>query len=117
MRSLEGNHPPARRPMSRLARERFVNARTILATPPLVPEIALHVAREPYAIWQAASLAGADRPFWAFVWPGGQALARYILDRPAIVAGRHVLDLGSGSALRGVAATMCRPAACVSPGS
>ena len=26
-------------------------------------------------------------PWWAFAWAGGQALARYVLDNPALVAG------------------------------
>jgi predicted nicotinamide N-methyase len=43
-------------------------------------------------------------PFWAFAWAGGQALARYLLDQPNLVAGRRVLDLGSGSGLTAVAA-------------
>ena len=28
---------------------------------------------------------GLPPPFWAFAWAGGQALARYILDHPALV--------------------------------
>jgi predicted nicotinamide N-methyase len=59
-------------------------------------------------IWQATeeSLArsGVPPPFWAFAWAGGQALARYLLDRPEIVAGRAVLDFGSGSGLVAIAA-------------
>jgi predicted nicotinamide N-methyase len=50
---------------------------------------------------------GAQRgaaPFWAFAWAGGQALARYVLDHPAEVAGRFVLDFGAGSGLVGIAA-------------
>ena len=43
-------------------------------------------------------------PYWAFAWAGGQALARYLLDNPALVAGRNVLDLGSGSGLVAIAA-------------
>ena len=43
-------------------------------------------------------------PYWAFAWAGGQALARYLLDNPALVAGRRVLDLGSGSGLVAIAA-------------
>jgi predicted nicotinamide N-methyase len=45
-------------------------------------------------------------PFWAAAWPGGQALARYVLDSPAAVAGRSVLDIGSGSGLVAVAAAL-----------
>src|SRR5690606_30997751 len=47
---------------------------------------------------------GLPPPFWAFAWAGGQALSRYILDNPQIVAGRRVLDFGSGSGLIGIAA-------------
>lgn len=37
---------------------------------------------------------------------GGQALARYILDTPALVAGKQVVDLGSGSGLTAIAARL-----------
>src|SRR5690606_23471246 len=43
-------------------------------------------------------------PYWAFAWAGGQALARYILDRPEAVRGRRVLDFASGSGLVAIAA-------------
>jgi predicted nicotinamide N-methyase len=43
-------------------------------------------------------------PFWATAWGGGQAVARYVLDLPATVADRRVLDLGSGSGLVAIAA-------------
>jgi predicted nicotinamide N-methyase len=47
---------------------------------------------------------GLPPPFWAFAWAGGQALARFILDAPALVAGRRVLDFASGSGLVAIAA-------------
>ncbi|MBS0273463.1 MAG: methyltransferase [Proteobacteria bacterium] len=47
---------------------------------------------------------GVPPPYWAFAWAGGQALARYLLDNPAAVRGKSVLDLGSGSGLVGIAA-------------
>jgi predicted nicotinamide N-methyase len=50
-------------------------------------------------------------PWWAFAWAGGQALARYLLDNPALAAGRRVLDLGAGSALAGIAAMKAGAAA------
>ncbi len=86
----------------------FVRRNTAVTAPPLVPEIRLHLATEVTPIWQATedSLArgGVPPPFWAFAWAGGQALARYLLDDPAIVAGRTVLDFGSGSGLVAIAA-------------
>ena len=70
----------------------FVRRNTAVTAPPLVPEIRLHLATEVTPIWQATeeSLArsAVPPPFWAFAWAGGQALARYLLDHPAIVAGR-----------------------------
>ena len=27
-------------------------------------------------------------PFWAFWWPGGQSIARYVLDNPQLVRGK-----------------------------
>ena len=43
-------------------------------------------------------------PFWAFACPGGQAIARYILDYPSLVKNKSVLDLASGSGITGIAA-------------
>jgi predicted nicotinamide N-methyase len=47
---------------------------------------------------------GWETPFWAFAWPGGQSLARHLLDHPALVAGKTVLDFGAGGAVEGIAA-------------
>lgn len=47
---------------------------------------------------------GDDTPYWAYVWPGGAALAQHFLVRPNAVAGRTALDLGAGSGLVGIAA-------------
>lgn len=86
----------------------FVRRNTAIVTPPLLPEIRLHLATEVTPIWRASeeSLArgAVPPPFWAFAWAGGQALARYLLDRPETVAGRFVLDFGSGSGLVAIAA-------------
>jgi predicted nicotinamide N-methyase len=88
----------------------FVRANTHLMAPPLVPEVMLHVAGEPIALWELterdAGRAGLPPPFWAFPWAGGQALARYLLDHPGQVAGREVLDLAAGSGLVAIAAAM-----------
>jgi predicted nicotinamide N-methyase len=82
----------------------FVAATTRETQPPLVPEISLRLATDAYGIFQAADRIGAARPFWAFAWPGGQALARHLLDHPEEVTGRRVLDLGTGSGLGAIAA-------------
>lgn len=86
----------------------FIRANTALIAPPLVPEIKLHLATEVVPLWRATEeeleKIGVPPPYWAFAWAGGQALARYVLDHPALVAGKHVLDIGSGSGLVGLAA-------------
>jgi predicted nicotinamide N-methyase len=80
-----------------------------------VPEIRLHLAEQITPIWQATEdwlrQHGLDPPFWAFAWPGSQALARHVLDHPSLVAGRRVLDFGAGC---GVAAIACGFAGAVS---
>lgn len=88
----------------------FILANTRLLTPPLVPEIKLHLAEETVPIWQKTEEELGEMnvppPYWAFAWAGGQALARYILDTPALVAGKQVVDLGSGSGLTAIAARL-----------
>ena len=86
----------------------FVRDNSQLLAPPLVPEIRLHLASEVIPLWRKTEeeLAeiGVPPPYWAFAWAGGQALARYLLDNPATVAGKRVLDFGSGSGLVAIAA-------------
>jgi predicted nicotinamide N-methyase len=43
-------------------------------------------------------------PYWAEIWPSGLALADAVLERPDLVAGRRVLELGSGLGLTAIAA-------------
>ncbi len=88
--------------------EAFIRANTSLLSPPLVPEIRLHLAAESLPIWRKTEEEldemNLPPPYWAFAWAGGQALARYIIDNPGLLAGRCVIDLGSGSGLTAIAA-------------
>jgi predicted nicotinamide N-methyase len=88
--------------------EEFITTYAALIAPPLVPEIKLYLATEVVPLWRATEeeLAeiGVPPPYWAFAWAGGQALARYVLDNPAIVKGKRVLDIGAGSGLVAIAA-------------
>jgi predicted nicotinamide N-methyase len=88
--------------------EDFIRANAGLMAPPLVPEIGLHLATELVPLWRKSEeelhAMGVPPPYWAFAWAGGQALARYVLDNPARVRGRRVLDIGSGSGLVAIAA-------------
>ena len=73
-----------------------------------MPELELHLADDMEHAWASLQTELDDAtlppPFWAFAWLGGQALARYVLDTPAEVAGRRVLDLATGSGLCALAA-------------
>jgi predicted nicotinamide N-methyase len=95
----------------------FVRAHTSVAGSPFLPEIRLHVAADAFALWERTEeeLGGGvgAPPFWAFPWAGGQALARYVLDHPALVRGRTVLDLAAGSGLVAVAAALAGAATVV----
>ncbi len=90
--------------------EAFIRANTIPATAPHVPEIQLYLATEITPIWQATETWMAENnvepPFWAFAWPGGQALARHILDNPQLVAGKRVLDFAAGGGIAAIACVM-----------
>lgn len=86
----------------------FILANTRLLSPPLVPEIRLHLAEESLPIWRKTEEElgemGLPPPYWAFAWAGGQALARYVLDNAAQLAGKCVIDIGAGSGLAAIAA-------------
>ncbi|MCW8194566.1 methyltransferase [Proteobacteria bacterium 005FR1] len=53
-------------------------------------EVAMRLMEEPF--------------YWAFCWASGAVLARYLLDHPALVAGKRVMDFGSGSGVVAIAA-------------
>jgi predicted nicotinamide N-methyase len=80
---------------------------TTLLPVPLAPEISLHLAGGDVGLFD---LTGGEfrsdqpPPFWAFVWAGGQALARYVLDHPETVRNKTVIDLATGSGVAAIAA-------------
>lgn len=88
--------------------ETLIRAHTTLARPSLVPELRLHLATELTPIWQATEtwLAAHNLapPYWAFAWPGSQAISRHLLDHPAAARHKRVLDFAAGSGLAALAA-------------
>ncbi|MFL5451124.1 MAG: class I SAM-dependent methyltransferase [Myxococcales bacterium] len=94
-----------------------IRAHTVVVPAPLVPELRLHLLTEDCPLWRAneaeAAAVGLVEPWWAFCWPGGQALARYVLDHPATVRGKRVLDFGSGGAVEALAALRAGAASAV----
>jgi predicted nicotinamide N-methyase len=86
-------------PATLQGRRDFILANTRLQRPQHVAEIELHLADEITPIWKLTEEAleeiGVPPPFWAFAWAGGQALARYLIDTPEVVAGKRVVDLAA----------------------
>jgi predicted nicotinamide N-methyase len=102
---------PATKPLATSAERRaFIQAQTTIMAPPLTPEIKLYLATEITPIWQATEATleanNLPPPYWAFAWPGGQALTRFLLDQPHWTAGKRVLDFAAGSGLSAIGVAM-----------
>ncbi len=86
----------------------FIRAHTVLGSAILEPGLKLHLAHELTPLWLATEAYlhahNIAPPFWAFAWPGGEALAHYIATHPALVRGKSVLDFGAGCGIAGLAA-------------
>jgi predicted nicotinamide N-methyase len=91
-----------------VSKANFIRLNTSVMTPPLVPEVKLHLTHEAVPLWQKTEEElgemGLPPPFWAFAWAGGQALARYVLDNSSMVENLKILDLATGSGLVAIAA-------------
>ncbi len=77
---------------------------------PLTPEIRLYLLSEAYP---QRTLTEEDRHrlmeepfFWPFCWPSGQVLARWLRGGQAGIAGKRLLDFGSGSGVVAIAAAL-----------
>lgn len=90
--------------------EAFIRSQTVVSSAAIVPEISLFLATEVTPLWQATEDFLTQRnmapPYWAFAWPGSQALARLVLDTPGLVAGKRVLDFAAGGGLAGIACAL-----------
>jgi predicted nicotinamide N-methyase len=86
----------------------FVRRHTRLTPVPGLPGVRLQLADDVMVVMQLAGAELGQRdpalPFWAFAWAGGLAVSQYLVDHPEEVAGRRVLDVGSGSGLCAVVA-------------
>ena len=75
---------------------------------PLVPEVPLYLAGDGIALRDhVRSIQEAEHiPCWAFAWAAGALLARTLLDEPARVRGKVVVDFGAGSGIVAIAAAL-----------
>lgn len=79
----------------------FITRNLQLLPVPGLPEIVLYTAQSRSGL----SRLDGPAPYWAYVWAGGAALARHVLDS-GVARGRRVLDFGAGSGVVGIAAAM-----------
>ncbi len=82
--------------------------RVALSRPAGCPSLALYlfdpaVLEGPLTHDEAQAVV-AEPAYWAFCWASGQVLAQFILDHPERVAGKRVIDFGSGSGVVAIAA-------------
>ena len=90
---------------SRLA---FVRRHTRLQDVLEIPGLRLHLADDVTTVWHRTGaflgLTDPPLPYWAFAWSGGLGIARHLMEHPEDVAGRVVVDVGSGSGLCAIVA-------------
>src|SRR5258708_23594991 len=88
------------RPVSETDIGAFITAQTRISAAALIPELRLHLASQVTPLSHATE-ATLERhnlppPYWAFAWPGSQALALHVLDHPDLVRGRRGPHFAAG---------------------
>lgn len=91
-------------------RQTLTRGRVAVSRPAGCPRIALYlfdpgVLEGPLSHEEAQAVV-AEPAYWSFCWASGQVLAQWILDNPHWVAGKRVLDFGSGSGVVAVASAL-----------
>lgn len=85
----------------------IVDNTEIVSSRSLTPEISLRLITPSCRFWtEKPELWPFSDPFWAIYWPGGQALARYLLNNPEVSRNKKVLDLGCGCGASAIAAKL-----------
>jgi len=89
----------------------FVREHTRVTRLPLLPELRFWLSEDVTQIWlaceRALGVVNPPPPYWAFCWPGSQALARWLLDHPEHCRGRRVFDFAAGCGAGALAAARC----------
>ena len=81
----------------------FITRQLRLAPIPGYPALQRYAPHPGSGLGRLAEQHGAS-PYWAYLWSGGLALAAWLTEHPAELAGRRVLDYGTGSGLVGMIA-------------
>ena len=80
-------------------KQEFIRGNLHLLPAPDLHDILLYSAHSRSGL----SRLGVNAPYWAYLWAGGAALARYVLDS-GVAKGRPGLAFGAGSGVDGIAA-------------
>ncbi len=86
----------------------LVRQRLAVRAIPSLDGMRLHLAGPESGLSRLPPLRGASatQPYWAWLWGGGAALARYILDNPGAVRGARVADIGCGGGVVALAVAL-----------
>lgn len=76
----------------------FITRNLSLAPIPGFPALQRYVPHPGSGLGRLAEQQDAS-PYWAYLWSGGLALANWLIANPAEIAGRRILDYGTGSGL------------------
>lgn len=101
---------PSAKQLNRALAQILPGATLDVTTLPDIPELRLYLLADDYpqhALDAEGMQRVMDNPlYWVFCWASGQVLARHLLDNPATVAGKRVLDFGCGSGVVAIAAAL-----------
>ena len=83
--------------------ETYIHEFSFLDKDLFCPEIQMYNTFYPGKFWDRLKVIKGDIdtpfPFWSIVWPGGRALARFILDHREMFRGKKILDYACGSGI------------------
>jgi ETFB lysine methyltransferase len=88
----------------------IISRETEIVSNQLVPELKLHLITKNCRLFHSPvdeNFPFPTEPFFAFFWPGGISITRFIFDNQQLVRNKSILDFGSGSAAIAIASKMC----------
>ncbi|ULU13025.1 hypothetical protein L5515_001979 [Caenorhabditis briggsae] len=90
------------------AASKWIIRNTLISNESLTPELKLRLITIASPLWMSTpDLCPLPDPYWAFYWPGGQGLSRYILDNKSSFRGSTIMDFGTGCGSASMAASIC----------
>uniref|UniRef100_A0A1I7T850 ETFB lysine methyltransferase n=1 Tax=Caenorhabditis tropicalis TaxID=1561998 RepID=A0A1I7T850_9PELO len=86
---------------------KWIIRNTLISNESLTPEFKFHLITIASPLWMSTpDECPLPDPYWAFYWPGGQGLSRFILDNKQLFCGSQILDFGAGCGSASMAASV-----------